>query len=270
MPPCCSILVSAGHWKNPFTQQLSSQFFHADGLFLRINQPPHIASDACLTKLQKQHKQTEIAFDNDSTCIKLCSIASETNNIVFSNRAVQMSNTSMVGRVLNQARLARPASHSNKLRPASLPVRCDSMSLKEWKTLPRCVHNNNTVCSKDNISELVAVSQRHKMTHTASSKGGVGPQTHKPLFAKSSAAAHWCWVTASLYGEQMSIGVFGRAAWPNRAVHWCWVTASLYGEQMSIGVLQWQKATGSLVCRAALCRGESFLPNSALQCIGVG
>jgi hypothetical protein len=66
---------------------------------------------------------------------------------------------------------------------------------------------------------------------------------------------HWCLVTAHLYGEQMSIGVFAVTqacqepglqsitqqwglffAKPNNAVHWCCFNAHLYGEQMSKGV----------------------------------
>ena len=87
------------------------------------------------------------------------------------------------------------------------------------------------------------------------------------------ANVHWCIAVAEGHwqpGLQSSTVQRGKLlAKFSAAVHWCWVTASLYGEQTSIGVLQWQKAAGSLVCRAALCRGDCFLPNPVLQCIGV-
>ncbi len=75
-------------------------------------------------------------------------------------------------------------------------------------------------------------------------------------FAKSSAALHWCWVTAHLYEQQMFIGVIAVTqaccepglqssigqqesyfALTSAAVHWCWVTAHLYEQQMFIGVI---------------------------------
>ena len=74
-------------------------------------------------------------------------------------------------------------------------------------------------------------------------------------FAKTSAAVHWCWVTAHLYEEQIFIGVFAvtqgccqpvlhsstdqwalHFATSSAAVHWWWVTAHLCEEQISIGV----------------------------------
>jgi len=75
-------------------------------------------------------------------------------------------------------------------------------------------------------------------------------------FALNSAAVHWCWVTAHLYEEQISIGEFAvtqgfcepvlqssTEQWENyfaltsAAVHGCWVSAHLYEEQTFIGVL---------------------------------
>ena len=74
-------------------------------------------------------------------------------------------------------------------------------------------------------------------------------------FALNSVAVHWCWLTAHLYEEQMSLGVVAvvpacckpvlhrrteqwalQFALNSVAVHWCWVTAHQYEEQMSIGV----------------------------------
>ena len=76
------------------------------------------------------------------------------------------------------------------------------------------------------------------------------------LFAKNSVAVHWCWVTAHLYEEQISIAVFAVTqaccepvlqsspeqwgmlfAKNSVALHWCWVTAHLYEEQISMGVI---------------------------------
>jgi len=75
-------------------------------------------------------------------------------------------------------------------------------------------------------------------------------------FALSSATVLWCWVTAHLYKEQISIGVialtqtccepvlhssteqWGKHFAKTRvAEHWCRVTAHLYEEQISIGVI---------------------------------
>jgi len=75
-------------------------------------------------------------------------------------------------------------------------------------------------------------------------------------FAKDSVALHWCWITAHLYEEQISIGAvavtqaccepdlhnsteqWGMLFANNSvAVHWCWVTAHLYEEQISMGVI---------------------------------
>ena len=71
----------------------------------------------------------------------------------------------------------------------------------------------------------------------------------------TSAAVHWCWLTAHLYDEQICIGVntvtkascepvmqSSTEHWGNHfalssaAVHWCWFTAHLYEEQICIGV----------------------------------
>jgi len=65
-------------------------------------------------------------------------------------------------------------------------------------------------------------------------------------FALSSAALHWCWVTAHLYEEHISMGVIALSqaccepvvqssteqwgmhfAQTSAAEHWCWVTAHL-------------------------------------------
>ena len=73
--------------------------------------------------------------------------------------------------------------------------------------------------------------------------------------AKNSGALHWCWITAHLYEEQISIGVIALTqaccesvlqssteewvmhfALNRAAVHWCWLTVNLYEEQISIGV----------------------------------
>ncbi len=72
----------------------------------------------------------------------------------------------------------------------------------------------------------------------------------------TSAAGHWCWVTAHLYGKQISIGVIAvtqaccQPVWKisieqcgvhfakiSFAVHWWWVTAHLYEDQIFIGVI---------------------------------
>ena len=74
-------------------------------------------------------------------------------------------------------------------------------------------------------------------------------------FALTSAAVRFCWLTAHLYDEQMSTGVFAvtqaccepvlqstTEQWPmhvalhSAAVHFCWLTAHLYEEQTSIDV----------------------------------
>ncbi len=66
---------------------------------------------------------------------------------------------------------------------------------------------------------------------------------------------HWCWVTAHMYEQHISIGVTAVAqgcyepvlqsiteqwglhvALKRAAMHWCWVTASMYEDKMSIGV----------------------------------
>ncbi len=76
------------------------------------------------------------------------------------------------------------------------------------------------------------------------------------LFAKNSVAVHWCWVTAHLYEEQISMSIIALTytccgpdlhsspeqwgllfAKNGVAVHWCWVTAHLYEEQISMGVI---------------------------------
>ncbi len=73
--------------------------------------------------------------------------------------------------------------------------------------------------------------------------------------AMTSAAVHWCCITAHLCEDQVSIGVIAvtQASWElglqssteqwgkhfaqtSAAVHFCWLTAYLYEEQISIGV----------------------------------
>ena len=75
-------------------------------------------------------------------------------------------------------------------------------------------------------------------------------------FAKVRAALHWCWVTAHLYEQQISIDVFAvtqassepvwqsstglwgmHFALTSAAVHWSWVTADLREQQVSIDVI---------------------------------
>ena len=70
---------------------------------------------------------------------------------------------------------------------------------------------------------------------------------------KSSVALHCCWVTAHLYQQPISLGVFavaqaccqpllhssteqGAIAKSSLALHCCWATAHLYQQQISIGV----------------------------------
>ena len=76
---------------------------------------------------------------------------------------------------------------------------------------------------------------------------------HDPL---TSAAVHFCWLTAHLYGEQISTGEIkvaqgccelvlqsstkqqtGFSALTSAAVHWACITAHLYDQQMSKGVI---------------------------------
>ncbi len=75
-------------------------------------------------------------------------------------------------------------------------------------------------------------------------------------FAQTSAALHFCWLTAHLYEEQISIGVIAvtqaccepvcRAALNSgecifaqtrAAVHFCCLTAHMYEEQVSTGAI---------------------------------
>ncbi len=98
-------------------------------------------------------------------------------------------------------------------------------------------------------------------------------------FAQTSAALHFCWLTAHLYEDQISIGVTAVAqgcfqpvlqssteqwglhvALKRAAMHWCWVTAHMCEQHISIGELQWHKAASSLFCRAALNSGDCMLP----------
>ncbi len=74
--------------------------------------------------------------------------------------------------------------------------------------------------------------------------------------ALSSAAEHWCWVTADMYEEPIIIGVVAvtqaccepmlqsstghygmHLALSSAAEHWCWVTADMYEESTIIGVV---------------------------------
>ena len=75
-------------------------------------------------------------------------------------------------------------------------------------------------------------------------------------FALTSAAVHFCCVTAQLFGQQSSLGVIAvtqasyesvlqssteqwgmQFALTSAAVHFCCVTAHLYGQQSSLGVI---------------------------------
>jgi len=95
-------------------------------------------------------------------------------------------------------------------------------------------------------------------------------------FAKTCAAAHWLWVTAPLYEQQIFIDVIAvteascepvlqtsTAQWgmqfpkTSAAVHWLWATAHLYEQQIFKGVI----ATTQASC-------ETVLLSSAGQCVG--
>ena len=108
-------------------------------------------------------------------------------------------------------------------------------------------------------------------------------------FAQTSAAVHWCWVTAHLYEQQISIGVIaltqaccepvlqsstgqcvGHLATTSAAVQWCWVTAHLYEQQSLIGVIAVTQAGCEPVLESRLESVECILPRPLLQCIGVG
>ena len=75
-------------------------------------------------------------------------------------------------------------------------------------------------------------------------------------FAQTSAAVQFCWLTAHLYEEQISMSVIAMTqaccepvlqsrfecwtmhfAQTSAAVHFCWLTAHLYAEQIFIGVI---------------------------------
>ena len=108
-------------------------------------------------------------------------------------------------------------------------------------------------------------------------------------FAQTSAAVHWCWVTAHLYEQQISIGVIaltqaccepvlqsssgqcvGHLAQTSAAVHWCWVAAHLYEQQISIGVIALTQACCEPVLQSSTGQCVGHLATPVLQCIGVG
>ena len=89
-------------------------------------------------------------------------------------------------------------------------------------------------------------------------------------FAQTSAALHFCWFTAYLYEEQISIGVVAltqaccepvlqssteqwrlHLALNSAALHFCWLTAHLYKEQISIGVIAVTQACCELVLQSS-------------------
>ena len=93
--------------------------------------------------------------------------------------------------------------------------------------------------------------------------------------AKSSVALHCCWVTAHLYQQQISIGVFavaqaccqpllhssteqGAIAKSSLALHCCWVTAHLYQQQISLGVFAVAQACCQPGLPAALSRAQAW------------
>ena len=82
----------------------------------------------------------------------------------------------------------------------------------------------------------------------------VSTQQWEMYFAQTSAAVHFCCLTANLYEEQISLGVNAVTktccepglqsctehwesyfALTSAAVHWCCITVNLYEEQISIG-----------------------------------
>ena len=94
-------------------------------------------------------------------------------------------------------------------------------------------------------------------------------------FAKSTLALHWCWTTAHLCQEQISIGVFAATQACCQPVlhssseqgatvlcqkrHWCWATAHLWEEQISIGVFAATQACCQPVLHSSSEQGATVL-----------
>ena len=102
---------------------------------------------------------------------------------------------------------------------------------------------------------------------------------------KSSVALHCCWVTAHLYQQPISLGVFavaqaccqplfhssteqGAIAKSSLALHCCWATAHLYQQQISIGVF----AVAQACCQPGLHSSTEHweLPKAVWHCTAVG
>ena len=101
---------------------------------------------------------------------------------------------------------------------------------------------------------------------------------------KSSVALHCCWVTAHLYQQPISLGVFavaqaccqplfhssteqGAIAKSSLALHCCWATAHLYQQQMSIGVF----AVAQACCQPGLHSSTEHweLPKTVWHCTAI-
>ena len=101
---------------------------------------------------------------------------------------------------------------------------------------------------------------------------------------KSSVALHCCWVTAHLYQQPISLGVFavaqaccqpglhssteqGAIAKSSLALHCCWATAHLYQQQMSIGVF----AVPQACCQPGLHSSTEHwgLPKAVWHCTAI-
>ena len=107
-------------------------------------------------------------------------------------------------------------------------------------------------------------------------------------FAQSSAAVHFCWITAHLYEEQICIGVIACKAscepvlqnstgqWEmhfaktNAAVHWWWVTAHLHEQQSSISVTAVAQACCEPVAEQHWTVGNAFCQNQCCSSLVVG
>ena len=105
-------------------------------------------------------------------------------------------------------------------------------------------------------------------------------RTEQGAIAKSSLALHCCWVTAHLYQQPISLGVFavaqaccqplfhssteqGAIAKSSLALHCCWATAHLYQQQISIGVFAVAQACCQLVLHSST---EQVGANCQKQC----
>ena len=107
-------------------------------------------------------------------------------------------------------------------------------------------------------------------------------------FHQTSAGLHFCWLTAHLYEEQISIGAVAvtqafcepvlqstteqgemHFALTSAAVHFCSLTAHLCEEQSSIGVIAVTQACCEPVLQSTTEQWGMHLPRPVLQCIGV-